>query len=1039
MTSAAARMSSATSSSRTRFFPKSDAAVLSSEHGQPPKRPQVVGPVLDPANLDVPVVPCSPGTHDALYPSPVQQYDPAPVPEKPPTCASQKYLRAFMHKNERLRLSMLWYYTRDILDEEEFLRGLQEKVHMAKESTEWDYAIIGILDVNYYIRLATIGVALGTLPRGETLCAHTVTQPPNSVFLLPNMMEDWRFRDSPYVESGGLRAYAGAPLRVQNESGDVVALGTLCVASPRAQEPLTKNQQQTITQLADWVVSDIVKCARARRQRERRRMMELLSVAQKELEDDAAGETPVLRILKAMYPEASLSLKPTKPGRLKVEGRDPINLCDFEDGLWEDRDYIDYFIAHSNQRKLPDDRVVRVIAAPCERMSGQSILAVASRDFRLVFDDVDMWFIQSCATIITQMWHKRLLDEVMRAKEKFLRGVSHQLRTLIHGILSSVDLLAEELKSTKAIMEAATSAVASAANSGAMSIYLDTIKTSGRDLIKIVNSMITLSRWADIAMTERSYGTRTISDLEADLVGDVQGAVYGDVRLRTSLCVHHKVPSDCDSIRTDQSLLRDSLLPLLMNAIQHTPKGTVRVTITLCSEDQKLVVDIEDNGCGIRPEDHERVFEPYEKAVDHSTGAGLGLTLASKFASLLNGSVRLVSSAPGRGSHFQATFREVESVRSGLPTTPLQATQLSHLPPTFHRMALDNGPISLCEHFSACLLDREFIPTSEEAATRDSFALVDFVADPDERRAYLSRVPSETVAICLIPASEVDTPLEPNPKNVVYVNGPFLTATVSSALIEADKLSVAIKASMGLLSPHQVPLPESDDAELLEGDVTPAPNVSHVNELVSRGRKDRDPLTGETINSLVTPSAAAAAAAQTRAAAMTTVVEPRIVIPMINTLPGRAKPTALIVDDNEINLRVLQMYCRKRGMPAVCATDGAKAVQLFIKYQTLAAGGSGGAATDPEENRVEQQPAIQLILMDLQMPLCDGIEATRQIRALEKQHDWPRSSLFIVTGQDNPADRTAAHSVGADEYLVKPVGVRVLDREVKRYFPAFTH
>jgi GAF domain-containing protein len=212
MASAAARTSSTTSSSRARFFPKADAAVLSSEHSQPPKRPRVVGPILDPANLDVPVIPYSPGTHDALYPSPAQRYDPAPVPEKPAACASHKYLRAFMHKNERLRLSMLWYYTRDILAEDEFLRGLQEKVHMAKESTEWDYAIIGILDVNYYIRLATVGVALGSLPRGETLCAHTVTQPPNSVFLLPNMMEDWRFRDSPYVESGGLRAYAGAPL-----------------------------------------------------------------------------------------------------------------------------------------------------------------------------------------------------------------------------------------------------------------------------------------------------------------------------------------------------------------------------------------------------------------------------------------------------------------------------------------------------------------------------------------------------------------------------------------------------------------------------------------------------------------------------------------------------------------------------------------------------------------------------------------------------------------------------------------------------------
>lgn len=75
--------------------------------------------------------------------------------------------------------------------------------------------------------------------------------------------------------------------------------------------------------------------------------------------------------------------------------------------------------------------------------------------------------------------------------------------------------------------------------------------------------------------------------------------------------------------------------------------------------------------------------------------------------------------------------------------------------------------------------------------------------------------------------------------------------------------------------------------------------------------------------------------------------------------------------------------------------------------------------------------------MDLQMPVCDGIEATKRIRELEQQHGWTRSSLFIVTGQDDQSDRSVACRVGADEYLVKPVSVKVLDREVKVYFPAF--
>ena len=72
-----------------------------------------------------------------------------------------------------------------------------------------------------------------------------------------------------------------------------------------------------------------------------------------------------------------------------------------------------------------------------------------------------------------------------------------------------------------------------------------------------------------------------------------------------------------------------------------------------------------------------------------------------------------------------------------------------------------------------------------------------------------------------------------------------------------------------------------------------------------------------------------------------------------------------------------------------------------------------------------------------QRRLLDGIEATRQIRLLEKQNNWTETSLFVVTGQDSPTDRASAENVGANEYLVKPVGIKTLDRFVKRYFPAF--
>lgn len=161
---------------RITFFPRADASILSSKPELLPTYPRTTGPVWDPDNVDKPIGPWPSDTEASFYPAKAGPYAPAPVPDAP-VCLSDRYLRAFLAKNERLRLSMLWYYTRDILKEREFLAGLREKTLLAQECTGWEFVVIGILDLNFYVRLATIGLPLAILPRGEIICAHTVTQP----------------------------------------------------------------------------------------------------------------------------------------------------------------------------------------------------------------------------------------------------------------------------------------------------------------------------------------------------------------------------------------------------------------------------------------------------------------------------------------------------------------------------------------------------------------------------------------------------------------------------------------------------------------------------------------------------------------------------------------------------------------------------------------------------------------------------------------------------------------------------------------------
>ncbi|OAL53515.1 hypothetical protein IQ07DRAFT_618956 [Pyrenochaeta sp. DS3sAY3a] len=1024
------------------YFPKADAAVLSSRLAPPPSYPDDVGPIFDPHNAHIPCLPWSFNTHERNYPPQRDAFAPAIIP-KNQLRSAERYLRACLARNERLRLSMLWYYTRDIFQEPEFLSGLQEKVCIAQESIGWECAIVGILDVNFYTRLAAVGTPLGILPRGETLCGHLVAQPPGNVFMLPDMLEDWRFEKSPYVEFGGLRAYAGAPLRLQNETGDTVCLGTICVASPSRREPLTKAQQTTLVRLADWIVADIIQLTRARRQRERRRMVDMLAAANDET-DDTVSEEPMTRLLQKVYPGAVISLQTCKAGHVEFEGRDPVLLSDFSSHVWEDTDHIDDFISKSNHLELPTDTVVRAIAVPCESVSGHSYLIVGSKDFRQVFDDIDAWFVETCAGIISQMWHKRLLGEVMAAKEKFLRGFSHQLRTPVHGILGSVELLAEDIKARrldgaafKSMASLQTSAITKTDEN--YGVYLDTIKRAGRDLVSIINSMITLNRWADVAITDRQYAACTTYELEAELVASVQKLTSGDARYNASVFVNHNLPSNPCSFRTDIALLRDSLLPVITNAIQSTPEGSVVISISVRPDSKELIVDIEDTGVGIPVQDQERIFGLYEQVNAYSTGAGLGLTLASRFAALLKGSIELVSSEVGRGSHFRATFREVElkspeSICQYLPALTQSETISRH----FHLVPSKPNALSLSDLFARSLTCYGFVATND---IKDALIILDYVDDLEQHRAMIAKLPSNKVVLCPVPFPDGERHFDTIPTNVVYVHGPFGARTLSAALDRAEKVmslfdqTVALRAKENLVVLPKLSCNASNDRPQHE-DVARrkmpvlslvadpgADQNSQANHPMAKfwpfkQRELPTPPAEEspddfTLRSLTTPTNRDADDVQL----------PELEYILTGHSPA-SHPTALLVDDNAINLRVLQMYCKKRGLPYVCARDGLEAVSVFQSRQERAA---------TEKN----VPRIQLILMDLQMPKCDGIEATRRIRQLEKENNWGKSVVFVVTGQDSAPDREAAQEADSQEYHVKPIGIRTLDMALKRHYPSF--
>jgi len=107
----------------------------------------------------------------------------------------------------------------------------------------------------------------------------------------------------------------------------------------------------------------------------------------------------------------------------------------------------------------------------------------------------------------------------------------------------------------------------------------------------------------------------------------------------------------------------------------------------------------------------------------------------------------------------------------------------------------------------------------------------------------------------------------------------------------------------------------------------------------------------------------------------------------------------LVAEDNLINCRLIEAILRRQGH-LVCVTHDGSEVFAALRAEPF-----------------------DLILMDMQMPNVDGLEATRLIRVWEKERGVPRVPIMALTANAMPADRAACLDAGMDGYLAKPLRI----------------
>lgn len=230
-------------------------------------------------------------------------------------------------------------------------------------------------------------------------------------------------------------------------------------------------------------------------------------------------------------------------------------------------------------------------------------------------------------------WLRLRLLELAQEKNRFLRHMSHELKTPLANIREGTELL---LDGTVGELEVPQREVT------------DILRLNGLKLQQLIENLLSFSAWQSkneiLTLTEFPLRALVIS------VAKAQRLALKAAQIQLKLDVEDIV------VNADRDKLRTVLDNLLSNALKFTPKGGV-VTIRAKSTPASFVLEFADTGPGIPEDEAPRIFEAFfqgnQKQGGHIAGTGIGLSVVLECIQAHEGSVELVHSDEFPGAHFR--------------------------------------------------------------------------------------------------------------------------------------------------------------------------------------------------------------------------------------------------------------------------------------------------------------------------------------------------------------------------------------------------